>query len=65
MLEGRTPDQKRAFSKQVTDVAVATLGVNAKQVRVIIIEVSAEHWSIGGVSKADIDSGKTNQQQSE
>jgi 4-oxalocrotonate tautomerase len=55
MIAGRTQEQKRAFFEKVTAVACETLGVKAEQVRVVINEVPAEHWSIGGVSKADID----------
>ena len=58
IIAGRTPEQKRAFFEKVTAVAVETLGVKPEQVRVVINEVPAEHWAIGGVSKADLDARK-------
>lgn len=58
IIAGRTPEQKRAFFEKVTAVACETLGVKAEQVRVVINEVPAEHWAIGGVSKADLDAKK-------
>ncbi len=55
IIAGRTQQQKRAFFKQVTAVAVETLGVKAEQVRVVINEVPAEHWAVGGICKAELD----------
>ncbi len=55
IIAGRTLEQKNAFFEKVTAVAVETLGVKPEQVRVVINEVPAEHWAIGGVSKAVID----------
>jgi len=55
IIEGRSVEQKEAFFAGVTQVAVETLGVKPEQVRVVIYEVPAGHWSIGGVSKAQRD----------
>ncbi len=52
IIAGRSQEQKEAFFEKVTAVAVETLGVKPEQVRVVINEVPAEHWAIGGVSKA-------------
>lgn len=54
IIAGRSQEQKEAFFEKVTAVAVETLGVKPEQVRVVINEVPAEHWAIGGVSKAAI-----------
>lgn len=53
ILSGRTPDQKRALIRGLTEAAVQALGVQPEQVRVIIQEVAPEHWGVGGISKAD------------
>ncbi len=53
IMEGRTQEQKEAFYKGVTQVAVETLNVKPEQVRVIINQVPTEHWAIGGVSVAE------------
>ncbi len=59
ILEGRNPQQIEGFCKEVTEVACKHLNVKSSQVRVILNEVPAEHWYIGGVSKAELD-GKGN-----
>jgi 4-oxalocrotonate tautomerase len=48
LFEGRTPDQKRAFAKTVTEATCLTLGVPAESVVIIIQEVKAENWATGG-----------------
>jgi 4-oxalocrotonate tautomerase len=58
IMEGRTQEQKEAFYKGVTQVAVETLNVKPEQVRVIINQVPTEHWAIGGVSVAERDKAK-------
>ena len=55
LLEGRTQDQKAAFCRDVSEAAAKHLDVKPAQVRVILYEVPGEHWSIGGVSKAELD----------
>jgi 4-oxalocrotonate tautomerase len=52
MLEGRTVSQKRAMVAAITDGVVATLGVPADSVRVLIREMDPEHFAVGGVTKA-------------
>lgn len=52
IIAGRTQEQKDSFFEKVTAVAVETLKVKPEQVRVVINEVPAEHWAVGGVSKA-------------
>mgnify|MGYP000058607310 FL=1 len=53
MLEGRTVTQKRAMIVAITDGVVATLGVKPDSVRVLIREMPAEHFAVGGVTKAE------------
>ncbi len=55
IMEGRSQEQKEAFFKGVTQVAVETLNVNPEQVRVVINEVPKTHWAIGGISVAERD----------
>ena len=58
IIEGRTVEQKNSFFEKVTAVAVEALNVKKAQVRVVINEVPATHWAIGGVNKANIDAKK-------
>lgn len=53
LLEGRDLNQKRALTESVTAATVSALGVQPEQVRIIIREIPAEHFSVAGVSKAD------------
>ena len=55
ILEGRSQQQIDGFSKEVTEAACKHLGVNRNQVRVVLYEVPAERWYIGGDSKAELD----------
>jgi 4-oxalocrotonate tautomerase len=55
ILAGRTQEQKDAFFEGITRVTVDTLKVKPEQVRVILSEYPAEHWCIGGVTKAKLD----------
>ncbi|QEA13037.1 4-oxalocrotonate tautomerase [Comamonas flocculans] len=54
MLEGRTPEQKKAVIEKVTQALVQAVGVPASAVRVLIQEVPKEHWGIGGVSAREL-----------
>jgi 4-oxalocrotonate tautomerase len=58
MLPGRSPEQKRALLAEVTDAVVRTCKVPPETVRVLISEIAAEHWAVGGVSRAEIDARK-------
>ena len=55
IMAGRSQQQKEAFFRKVTAVAVETLNVKPEQVRVVLHEMPHEHWAIGGVSKAALD----------
>ncbi len=48
MFEGRTPEQKRAFVKVLTDASVETLGCSADAVDVILTEVKKSDWATAG-----------------
>lgn len=48
LFEGRTPEQKRAFVKALTDASVETLGCSPDAVDVILTEVKKSDWASGG-----------------
>ncbi|HOW44662.1 MAG TPA: 2-hydroxymuconate tautomerase [Candidatus Aminicenantes bacterium] len=48
LLAGRTDRAKRTLLKSVTDAVSTSLGVAPESVRVILNEVPAEHWAVGG-----------------
>lgn len=53
MIEGRTPEQKRALLAEVTDAVERAIAAPREAIRVAIRELPAEHWAIGGVSIAE------------
>ena len=52
IAEGRTVEQKLAAYAAITDAVVRTLDVRPEQVRILIIEVSPENFSIAGETMA-------------
>ena len=58
MLPGRSSEQKRALLAEVTEAVVRTCKVPPETVRVLITEIAAEHWAVGGISRADTDAKK-------
>jgi len=48
LLQGRTPKVKNELIARFTDVVVTLLGVDPDQVRVLLYELSPEHWAVGG-----------------
>ena len=53
MFEGRTPEQKQAFVKAITEVTVSTLGGSPESVQVVITDVSKSNWASGGLLWSD------------
>jgi 4-oxalocrotonate tautomerase len=54
IIAGRPPELKAALIKTVTAAIADSLGVKAETVRVLVHEVPAEHWGIGGVSAKEL-----------
>ncbi|WBR99900.1 4-oxalocrotonate tautomerase [Pseudoduganella sp. SL102] len=48
LFEGRTPEEKRAFVRAVTEATVKTLGASPESVDILIHEVKREHWATAG-----------------
>ncbi len=51
LIEGRSADAKRALMRRLTDAAEETLGAPRQTIRVVLREVPAAHWSVGGEPK--------------
>jgi 4-oxalocrotonate tautomerase len=58
ILEGRTAERKAELIRRVTAAVVDTLEVRAEQVRVLLYELPAEHWAVGGQSMAERQAAK-------
>ncbi len=54
MLEGRTPEQKKAVLEKVTQALMDAVGAPKETVRVWIHEMPKENWGIGGVSAKEL-----------
>ncbi len=52
LLAGRSLEMKLALAQKLTEAATEALGIKRETVRVILQEVEAEHWFVGGQSKA-------------
>lgn len=53
MFAGRTPDQKRALARALTEATVATIGASPESVDVIFTDVARDDWATGGVLWSD------------
>jgi 4-oxalocrotonate tautomerase len=51
MIEGRSADAKTALIRGLTEAAVEATGAPRESIRVILQEVPAGHWGVGGVPK--------------
>ena len=49
MLEGRTPEQKTALVKALTQAVVETLGSKPDVVDVMLFDIPRQNWATGGV----------------
>ncbi len=53
MHPGRTQDQKCAFVREATKVAVETLACPPESLEIIITEISKDSWATAGKLKSD------------
>ncbi len=53
LLEGRDAQTKRALLRELTEAVVRTTGVPRASVRVLLHEVPAAHWAVGGEPKEE------------
>jgi len=53
LIEGRSAEVKSALIAELTDTVVRVTGAPRESVRVILNEVPAAHWGVGGRPKTD------------
>jgi len=53
MFPGRTPDQKRAFAKAITESFVTICGGTPQSVHVVYQEVEKGDWAVAGSLASD------------
>ena len=49
LFEGRTPQQKAALAREVTEACVRVLGGSADSVDLLFYDIRREDWATGGV----------------
>ena len=49
LLEGRTPQQKTALVKALTQAVVDSLGSKPDSVDVVLFDIPRQNWATGGV----------------
>lgn len=52
IIEGRSVAQKHALIKEISEAAIRVLGADPDNVRIVINEVTADDWGVGGVPVA-------------
>ncbi|MFC3052650.1 tautomerase family protein [Kordiimonas pumila] len=52
MVKGRSHESKNRMMKEISWIVSECAEVKLEAVRVLITEVDAEHWSVGGVLKS-------------
>ncbi len=53
LFEGRTPQQKAALARELTEACVRVLGGSADGVDVLFFDIARQDWATGGVPWAD------------
>jgi len=53
LFEGRSPQQKAALAKEITDACVRVLGSSASGVDVLFYDIAKHDWATGGVLWSD------------
>ena len=53
LFEGRTPQQKAALARELTDACVRVLGGNAGGIDVLFFDINRQDWATGGVLWSD------------
>ncbi|MET3290480.1 UNVERIFIED_CONTAM: 4-oxalocrotonate tautomerase [Brevibacillus sp. OAP136] len=55
LIEGRDAEQIESLIAEVTETVVKNLQVRPEQVRVLVTEIPATHWGVGGKSKRSLE----------
>lgn len=53
LFEGRTPQQKAALARDITEACVRVLGSSADSVDVLFFDIARQDWASGGVLWSD------------
>lgn len=51
IIEGRGAEKKKALLREVTEAIHRSIDAPMESIRVVLHEVPASHWAVGGVPK--------------
>jgi 4-oxalocrotonate tautomerase len=51
LIEGRDPEALRAMMRRITQAVEETIGAPRESIRIVLREVPAAHWAVGGEPK--------------
>jgi 4-oxalocrotonate tautomerase len=54
MIEGRSQEMKKDLMMNVTNAVAETLNAKKESIRIVIREVSKDHWAVGGVPMSEL-----------
>ena len=57
LFEGRTPEQKRALVKSITEATCTSLRCHSSSVEIILHEIKRENWATGGTLWSEVGAG--------
>ncbi len=57
LIEGRTAEEKAALIKEVSEAAMRTVNATPDNTRVVIYEVTADEWGVGGQTVTQMRAG--------
>lgn len=52
IVKGRSPADRQLLIARVTQAIVDSLNVDPNSVRVLVTEIDAENWGVGGIAKS-------------
>ena len=53
MFEGRSPEQKRALAKELTEACVRAIGASPESVDILFFDIRKQDWATGGTLWSD------------
>jgi 4-oxalocrotonate tautomerase len=59
LIEGRTAEEKAALIKEVSEAAMRTVNATPDNTRVVIYEVTADEWGVGGQTVTQMRAGNS------
>lgn len=59
LIEGRGEEAKTRLVGELTDAVARSLGAPRESIRILLEEIPAAHWAVGGVQRSQRAEGET------